>query len=90
MSGRLSALLTLLLVLSSLSLVRAQYQARHLFVELEAAQTMARRLNTEWSQLQLDQSTLGLHSRVEAKARKELDMVALSPERVQYIKMEGK
>ncbi|MEN9867873.1 MAG: cell division protein FtsL [Pseudomonadota bacterium] len=87
MSGRLCALLTLLLVLSSLSLVKSQYQARQLFMQLETAQNTARRLDTEWSQLQLDQSNLGLHSRVEARARKDLGMVALSSDRTQYVKV---
>lgn len=90
MSGRLCAFLTVLLVLSSLSLVKAQYQARHLFMQLETAQTTARRLDTEWSQLQLDQSNLGMHSRIEARARKDLGMVALSAERTQYVKVEEK
>ena len=90
MSGRLSLLLTFFLVTSALSLVRAQYQARRLFVELEAAQVTARRLDTEWSQLQLDQSTLGVHSRIEAKARKDLNMEALSAARTQYISLEEK
>ena len=85
MSGRLSMLLTTLLACSALSLINAQYQARRLFIEIERAQTVTRQLEVEWSQLQLDQSTLGKHARIEANARRDLNMVPLTPARTQYI-----
>jgi cell division protein FtsL len=85
MSGRLNFLLAVLLVLSALSLVNAQYQSRRLFIELERAQALGRQLDIEWAQLQLDQSTLGKHARIEANARRDLSMVALTPARTQYL-----
>jgi cell division protein FtsL len=85
MSGRLSLLLVVLLVMCALSLVNAQYQARRLFIELERAQSAARQLDIDWAQLQLDQSTLGKHARIEANARRDLKMVALTPVRTQYL-----
>lgn len=85
MSGRLSALLTLLLVICALALVSAQYRSRQLFIELERAQATARELDIAWAQLQLDQSTLGKHARIEANARRDLGMVALTPARAQYL-----
>ena len=88
MSGRLTLVLTAALVGCALSLVNAQYQARHLFIELESAQGAARQLDIEWAQLQLDQSTLGKHSRIEATARHDLHMVALTPARTQYLTVE--
>jgi cell division protein FtsL len=90
MSGRLNFILTLALVLCALSLVNAQYQARRLFIELERAQSAARQLDIDWAQLQLDQSTLGKHARIEANARRDLSMVALTPERTQYLTAEVK
>jgi cell division protein FtsL len=89
MSGRLNLLLTALLVLSALSLVNSQYQARRLFIELERAQAMTRHLDIEWAQLQLDQSALGKHARIEANARRDLKMVTLTPERTQYLTLEA-
>jgi cell division protein FtsL len=86
-SGRLVSLVTLLLVVSALSLINAQYQARRLFIELEHAQTNAKQLEVEWAQLQLDQSSLAKHARIEASARRDLNMVAVSPERTQYLVM---
>lgn len=90
MSGRLNVLLTVTLVSCALSLINAQFQARRLFIELERAQTAARQLEIEWSQLQLDQSTLAKHARIEANARRGLNMVAVTPERTQYLIMGAK
>ena len=90
MSGRVNLILTVGLVLCALSLVNAQYQARHQFIELERAQAAARQLDIEWAQLQLDQSTLGKHARIEANARRDLNMVAVTPARTQYLTMGAK
>jgi cell division protein FtsL len=86
-SGRLISLMTLLLVMSALSLINSQYQARRLFIELERAQATAKQLEIEWAQLQLDQSSLAKHARIETNARRELNMIAVSPERTQYLVM---
>lgn len=85
MSGRLSTLLAALLIICALALVNAQYKSRQLFIELERSQTAARELDIEWAQLQLDQSTLGKHARIETNARRDLNMVALTPARAQYL-----
>jgi len=85
MTARFSLLLTLALVLCALSLVTAQYQARQLFIEMERAQSAARQLEVEWAQLQLDQSTLGKHARIELSAIRDLNMMALTPERTQFL-----
>ena len=90
MTGRLGMVLTALLACSALSLVNAQYQARRLFIEIERAHTVTRQLEVEWSQLQLDQSTLGKHARIEANARRDLNMVPLTPARTQYITGEAR
>lgn len=85
MSGRINFILAAMLVLCALSLVKAQYQARQAFILLERAQSMARQLDIEWAQLQLDQSTLGKHARIEDNARRNLGMVSLTPARTQYL-----
>ncbi len=90
MSGRLNAGLTALLVLCALSLVKSQYQARLLFIELGRAQAAARQLDIDWAQLQLDQSTLGKHARIDAVARRELNMVPVTPARTEYLTPEDK
>lgn len=85
MSGRITFILLIALVLCALSLVTSQYKAREQFIELERAQTEARQLDIDWSQLQLDQSTLGLHSRIDALARRDLSMVPVTHDRTQYM-----
>jgi cell division protein FtsL len=90
MSGRLTLALTVALVVCALLLVNAQYQSRRLFIELERAQAAAKQLDIEWAQLQLDQSTLGKHARIEANARRDLSMVAVTPDRTQYLTMGAK
>ncbi|MEN3363491.1 MAG: cell division protein FtsL [Burkholderiales bacterium] len=90
MSGRLTLLLTIVVVACALSLVNAQYHSRRLFIELERAQAAAKHLDIEWAQLQLDQSTLGKHARIETNARRDLNMVPVSPDRTQYLTLGAK
>ncbi len=85
MTGRLNIILTTGLVLCALSVVNAQYQSLRLFIELERAQATAKQLQIEWAQLQLDQSTLAKHARIEGNARRDLNMVAVTPDRTQYL-----
>ena len=85
MSGRINFVLTVALITCALSLVNAQYQARRLFIELERAQAAAKQLDIEWAQLQLDQSTLGKHARIETNAHQTLKMVPVTPARTQYL-----
>lgn len=86
----LSAVLTLLLLISALALVNSQYHARRLFIELERTQAQSRQLEIEWSQLQLDQSTLGKHARIETRARTSMDMELATPARTQYLTVGGR
>ena len=85
MSNKLNAVLAVGLIACGLTLVNARYQSRHLFIELERLQQQSRQLDIDWSQLQLDQSTLGKNERIEQIARTELNMAPLSPARTQYL-----
>ncbi|MET3105930.1 cell division protein FtsL [Oxalobacteraceae bacterium GrIS 1.18] len=90
MSGRFNVVLLIALLVCALVLVKTQYQARHLFIELERSQTEARQLDVEWSQLQLDQSNLGKHERIQASAVNDLNMVPVTADRTQYITLNSK
>lgn len=90
MINKLNAFLTFALVLSALTLVKTQYEGRRLFIELERARAASRQLDLEWTQLQLDQSTLGKHARIDSVARRDLHMLSLTPERTQYLSAEAK
>lgn len=90
MRSRLTTLLLLVLLACALMLVKTQYQARHLFIELERAHTEARQLEVAWSQLQLDQSNLSKHARIESSAMKELNMLPVTADRTQYLTLSNK
>ena len=72
--GRLNLMFLMLLIGCALSVVTSQHQARKLFIELEAEQTLAKKLEEERSQLQLEQSTWATHKRIESVASKALGM----------------
>lgn len=71
---RLNAALAGILVVCALALVTSQHKARKLFVELQKQQDQARQLEVEYGQLQLEQSTWAMHSRVEKIAANNLQM----------------
>ena len=71
---RTNALLLAILVACALGLVSAQHEARKLFVALAGEQVRAQALAVEWGQLQLEQSTWAMHSRVERIASQALQM----------------
>lgn len=88
MIARLDLFLAAVLLGCALGLVKAQHEARSLFITLEQTQTQAKELEVAWTQLQLEQSRLGQHARVEVHARKKLDMVSAAPAKTRYLAME--
>jgi len=82
---RLNLLLLAVLVLCALSLVTSRHQARKLFVELEREQARARAFDTEFGQLQLEQSTWAMPVRVEKIAREQLRMQIPGPRRIEVV-----
>jgi cell division protein FtsL len=73
------------LIACALSLVTSRHDARRLFVELEREQARARQLETEYGQLQLEQSTWGMPARVEKIARENLRMQLPPAGRVEIV-----
>lgn len=90
MRARLNPLLAACLLLCALFLINSQYQARRLFIELERAQAKSRQLEIERKELELKQSTLSQHARIDSSARRELGLMALKPENTLYLTAEGK
>ncbi len=84
---RVNLVLLLILVLCALSLVTSRHQARRLFVELERAQAEQRGYETEYGQLQLEQSTWGMPARVEKVAREQLRMQLPTQARTEVVPM---
>jgi cell division protein FtsL len=59
-------------VASGIWIVEVEHRSRQLFIEAEALNRQADELQIEWGRLQIEQSTLGTHSRIEALARQRL------------------
>ena len=72
--SRISFVLLFALVACALGVITSQHQARKRFIELEAEQATSKRLEEEYTQLTLEQSTWGTHKRVEAVASRQLGM----------------
>ncbi len=91
MSGRQRLLMTVTLLFglvlsSAILLVYSKHQSRKVFVELQQLKHQVDDLNTEWSQLQLEQSSWSGHGRIEKVARKKISMVAPESDTVVFVK----
>ncbi len=73
--GGFVVVLSLAVVLSALAVVYAKFQSRILFAELQSLSKSQDRMDVEWGQLQLEQSTWAAHGRIERMARQRLQMV---------------
>ena len=78
-----------ILIACALAVVTAQHQARKLYVELQKEQELAKQLDVEFGQLQLEQSTWAMHARIEKIAARELGMRAPTAARVQIYSTSG-
>ena len=65
MTARITFLLLAALVICAMVVVASQHKARKLYVELQKDQAVAKQLEVEWGQLQLEQGTWATHARVE-------------------------
>ena len=82
---RLNLILFFALIFSALGLVNSQHKARNLYIELERASQTAKQTEQEYGQLQLEQSTWAMHSRIEQIASQQMQMQVPDAKRVQVI-----
>lgn len=82
---KLNIVLALILVFGALSVVTSQHKTRSMFVALQYEHEVARQLEVEWGQLQLEQSTLAMHGRIERIASTKLNMKVPTAARVQIV-----
>jgi cell division protein FtsL len=85
MMVRLNLTLLAILIACALSLVSSQNKARKLYVELQKEQELAKQLDVEWGQLQLEQSTWAMHGRIEKIATQQLNMSVPTAARTQVV-----
>ncbi len=81
----LNVSLFLIVILLSLGVVTSQHKARKLYIELERLQEISKKYSIEYGQLQLEQSTWSMHSRVEEMATKQLKMQVPTSKQIQVI-----
>jgi len=79
-------LLGFLVFSSAMSVVYIKHVNRSLHIQLEQLQQVRDKLHVEWTQLLLEQGTLGSDLRVEKVAREQLKMVVPPTEQVVVIK----
>jgi cell division protein FtsL len=77
--GRVSVFLLVLAMACAMGVITSQHRARKVFVDLEAEQSTQRRLEEEFTQLQLEQSTWATNQRIESIAAKSLGMRLPAP-----------
>jgi cell division protein FtsL len=82
---RLNLILFFALMFSALGLVNSQHKARNLYIELERANQSTKQLEQEYGQLQLEQSTWAMHSRIEQIASQKMQMQVPDAKRVQVV-----
>ena len=71
---RLNLVLTLIVMFCALGVVTSQHRARKLFQAIEAEQERSKALEVEFGQLQIEQSTWAVHTRIERVAIDRLRM----------------
>lgn len=82
---KLNILLMLVLIACALGVVTSQHTARKLFMALENEKEIERKLDVEWGRLQLEQSTLIMHGRIERIAREHLNMTVPVASSIQIV-----
>jgi cell division protein FtsL len=82
---RVNVVLLIMLLASSVYLVRVSYDARRLFAEVDRAQNEERQLQTEFERLKTDKQSQATPLRVEKTAREKLAMRTASPAITQYV-----
>jgi cell division protein FtsL len=84
---RLNLVLLAAVVASAMYLVQMQYQSRRLFVEVEKAQSLSRKLEIERERLEVDKRSQATPLRIEKIAKDQLQMRAATPAVTQYVKL---
>jgi len=87
---KLNIFLVMVGIACALGIVTSQHMARKLFMTLENEKETERKLEVEWGRLQLEQSTLIMHGRIERIAKGHLKMVVPAATDIQVISIGAK
>ena len=83
----LIALLLLLSLISSITVIFVKNQYRNMFIEMQQIKSQEQKLNTQHSQLLLEKSTWQSQGRVENSAEKKHNMKEITPNDIKIIKI---
>lgn len=86
---KLNLLLMVIAVLCAMGVVTSQHKARKLFVDLQREESLAKQMDIEWGQLQLEQSTWAMHARIEKIASSYLQMKVPDHAKIQVIPLQA-
>ena len=84
---KLNVLLLVVLLVSSVYLVRVSYESRRIFAALDRAQSDERRLDNDGERLKTELRSQATPLRVERTARDRLAMRAATPAVTQYVEL---
>ena len=84
--GWVVASLAIAVLVSSVGVVYSKHESRKLFIELDRLKTKRDQINVEWGRLQLEQSTLATHGRIERAARQRLNMITPEYEKIYIVR----
>jgi cell division protein FtsL len=87
--NRLNIVLFVMLLASSVYLVRVSYDARRLYAELDAARNQEKALATEFERLKAERQAQSTPLKVERIARERLAMRNATPAVTQYVTHAG-
>ena len=82
---KLNLLLMVIAVICAMGVVTSQHKARKMFVDLQQEEYLAKQMEVEWGQLQLEQSTWAMHARIEKIASSYLQMKVPDPTKTQIV-----
>ncbi|WP_110340740.1 MULTISPECIES: cell division protein FtsL [unclassified Nitrosomonas] len=82
---KLNIFFMFVLIACALGVVTSQHTARKLFMALENEKEIEQKLDVEWGRLQLEQSTLIMHGRIERIAREHLNMMVPAASSIQIV-----
>lgn len=77
--------LAVTILVSAIAAIWAKHESRKVFVELQALVAERDRLEMDWWRLQIEQSTLASHARVEQIARDRLEMRLPEPREIKLV-----
>lgn len=83
--AKLNLLLMMVAIACAMGVVTSQHKARKLFVDLQQEEALAKQMEVEWGQLQLEQSTWAMHARIEKIASSYLHMRVPDPAKIQVV-----